>query len=540
MISLLAENPLLLLFLVAAVGYPLGHLKLGGIRFGVAAVLFVGLAFGALDPRLALPEIVYQLGLVVFIYTVGLASAGGFFASLRRGGLKNNALALALLTLAAGLCVGVAALLGLSAGTTAGVFAGSLTNTPALASALEALGRFGEAVAAEPVVAYAVTYPGGVIGTILVIAWGTRRFRPDLVAERAALRDLGVGGEGLANLTVRVTRPDLTLTAERLREREGWGVILGRFRRDGRVGLVQADTVLRAGDEVSLIGEEQEVARAATFLGEVSGAHLEFDRTDLDFRRVFVSDPAVADRTLAELALPQRFGAMLTRVRRGDVELLPTARTRLELGDRVRVVARREQMGALTHFFGDSQRALAEVDVLAFGAGLALGLLVGLVPVPLPGGLTFRLGLAGGPLVVALTLGALGRTGPVVWTLPYGANLTLRQFGLVLFLAGVGTRSGYAFVRTLAGGSGLGLFVAGLGLTLTTSLLTLLVGHKLLKIPLAVLFGVVAGVHTQPAALAFAAEQTGGDLPNLGYATVFPVATVAKIVLVQILLAVLG
>lgn len=536
MISLLAENPLLLLFLVAAVGYPLGRLKVGGLSFGVAAVLFVGLAFGALSPRLALPEVVYQLGLVVFIYTVGLASAGGFFASLRRGGLKTNALALALLALAAGLCAGVAAVLGLSAGATAGLFAGGLTNTPALASALETLGRFGEATAAEPVVAYAVTYPGGVVGTILVIAWGARRFQPDPAAERAVLRDLGVGGEALANLTVRVTRPDLSLTAERLREREGWSVILGRFRRDGQVDLVHADTVLRAGDEVSLIGEAREVGRAAAFLGEVLGAHLEFDRTDLDFRRVFVSNPAVADRTLRDLALPQRFGAMVTRVGRGDHDLLPSARTRLELGDRVRVVARREQLGAIAAFFGDSQRALAEVDVLAFGAGVALGLLAGLVPVPLPGGVTFRLGLAGGPLVVALMLGALGRTGGIVWTLPYGANLTLRQFGLVLFLAGVGTRSGYAFVSTLAGGSGFGLFLSGLGLTLTTAALTLLLGHTLLKLPLGVLYGVVAGVHTQPAALAFAAEQTGSDLPNLGYATVFPVATVAKIVLVQILL----
>jgi putative transport protein len=211
----------------------------------------------------------------------------------------------------------------------------------------------------------------------------------------------------------------------------------------------------------------------------------------------------------------------------------------LELGDRVRVLTHRERMDAVSGFFGDSYRALSEIDILTFSLGLALGLLLGIVPVPLPGGIVFRLGFAGGPLIMALILGALGRTGPMVWSLPYSANLTLRQIGLVLFLAGVGTRSGYAFVTTFAQGGGILLFAAGAGITCITALATLWVGHKLLKIPLSLLIGMLSGLQTQPAVLGFALEQTGNDLPNIGYATVYPIATIAKIFLAQLLLTLL-
>jgi putative transport protein len=163
-------------------------------------------------------------------------------------------------------------------------------------------------------------------------------------------------------------------------------------------------------------------------------------------------------------------------------------------------------------------------------------LLLGSLPIPLPGGQTFELGFAGGPLVVGLLLGALGRTGPILWQIPFSANLTLRQLGLILFLAGIGTRSGYAFVQTLTQGEGLKLFFIGAAITLGAALLTLWIGYRWLKIPLDVLGGVLAGLQTQPAVLAFALEKTANDRPNLGYATVYPFAMLLKILLVQLLL----
>jgi putative transport protein len=200
-------------------------------------------------------------------------------------------------------------------------------------------------------------------------------------------------------------------------------------------------------------------------------------------------------------------------------------------------VAPAERIKDVSAFFGDSMKALSEIDVGVFALGVALGVLLGMVPLPLPGAMSFKLGLAGGPLIAGLVLGALGRSGPVVWHMPYNANLTLRQFGLILFLAGVGTRSGGAFVDTLASGGGLRLFAAGLVLTVVVASVALLVGHKLLKVPMGLMIGIVSGLHTQPAILAFSSERAENELPNVGYATVYPMATVTKIVAAQMIVA---
>lgn len=206
----------------------------------------------------------------------------------------------------------------------------------------------------------------------------------------------------------------------------------------------------------------------------------------------------------------------------------------LEAGDRVRVVAPRERLDEVSAFFGDSYKAIAEVDVLTFGLGVAIGIALGEIPLPLPGGVTFRLGAAGGPLIAGLVLGRLVRTGPLTWSMPYSANLTLRQLGLVLFLAGVGTRSGSTFAATVAKGGALPLFVVGAAITLTVALAIVVVGRRM-RVPAAVLAGMIAGIHTQPAALTFACERTNSEAPNVGYAAVFPLATIAKIVLAQVL-----
>lgn len=535
MSSLLAEQPLLLLFLVAAVGVALGRIRLLGVRLGMAAVLFAGLAFGAFDPRWALPEVVMQLGLALFVYTIGLANGRAFLRSFGPSGLRANGLVLCVLIVGAVLTLVAARLLGWDPATAAGLFAGATTNTPALAGVVEALHSAEAQRQAAPVVAYSLAYPGGVLGVILSIALLQRLRRRDDPA--TAPRDHGEAGERLSNLTVRVTRAELSRAPiEGWREREGWHVILGRFRRAGEVELVGADTVLQPGDEVSIIGAEVDLRAVASRLGEVTDAHLEFDRSKLDFRRVFVSEPSVAGRSLADLRLPQRLGAIVTRVRRGDLDLLPDGGLRLELGDRVRVVARRDRMEEVARFFGDSYHALSEVDVPTLALGLCAGLLLGALPIPLPGGGSLELGFAGGPLLVALALGAVGRSGRWVWTLPYSANLTLRQIGLLFFLAAVGTRSGYAFFSTLRAGQGLDLLLAGLVITLLLTSLTLFIGHRWLRMPMDLAAGVACGQQTQPAALGYAVEQLGNDRPQTGYATVFPLATIAKIVLAQVLL----
>ncbi|WP_322512617.1 aspartate:alanine exchanger family transporter, partial [Chloroflexus sp.] len=539
MIDLLASNPLLLLFTVSAIGYLIGRIRIGGVSLGVAAVLFVGLAFGAIDQRLRLPDIIYLLGLVIFVYTIGLSSGPGFINSLRRRGLRNNLFIGGVLVVAAGIALVIRAILGLNGAQTAGLFAGSLTNTPALAAVIEQLTQRGadEALRAAPVVGYSVAYPVGVLGMILAMYLCRRIWRVDLEREAQQLRELGAVGEHLVNRTIRVTNPAVAgKTIAELVKQHKWNVIFSRRQHNGQMELATGTAQLVPGDLINIVGSPEAVERVTAALGEPNPEQLELDRHTLDFRRIFVSNPAIVGVPLRDLHLPSTMGAVITRIRRGDAEILPHGDTTLELGDRVRVVTQRDNMERVTNFFGDSYRALAEIDVVSLGLGMALGMLVGLIPFPLPGGGSFSLGLAGGPLIVALLLGWRGRTGPIVWSLPYSANLTLRQVGMTLFLAGVGTRAGYSFVTTLTQGNGLLLFLSGALITIPVAFATLFIGYKLLKIPFSLLAGMLAGLQTQPAVLAFANEQTGNEAPNIGYAMVYPTATIAKIILAQLLL----
>ena len=530
MVRLLAENPLLLLFLVAAIGYPLGQVRVAGTNLGVGAVLFAGLAIGALDPSLKLPEIVYLLGLVLFVYTIGLANGASFVAALVRGrGLRVNALVVAVLVVVAGLTLVIQRVLNLSAPMAAGMYAGAVTNTPTLAAELEFLRDAGRETA-EPVVAYSLTYPVGVLGMIVALVIARRRIRPAAPHEPERA--------GITMVVARVKNPDATVEAlGELVRAQRWHASFGRLKRGVEVRVATPDVQLRLGDLLTVVGPPLELKRIVAWIGDVAGEQIDRDRSELEMRRIFVSNREVAGHALRDLDLPVRFGAVVTRVRRGDVDFVPDDDTVVELGDRVRVLAHRTTMRDVTQYFGDSYRALSELDVLTFSVGCALGLGVGLLPLPLPGGLDLRLGLAGGPLIVALVLGYLGRTGPVLWTLPYSVNLTVRQLGLILFLAGIGTRAGYDFVSYLANGGGLVALLAGAALTMGAAALMLWGGARLLHLPYGTLAGALAGLQTQPAVLGFALEQTRDESPNVGYAMVYPVAMIAKVLLGQMLLA---
>ncbi len=544
MVKILIENPLILLFLVAAIGYPIGHIRIWGSSLGVAAVLFVGLAIGSLHPDLKLPEIIYILGLALFVYTVGLSSGPSFTSSLLREGLRNNILVAGVLIGAAALTAIVQIAFSLKATITVGMFAGSFTNTPALAGALETIKHLAPKDAlnqllSEPVVGYSTAYPMGVIGVVIAISIAQRLWKTDYPTEAKSLRMFGAMNESLHVRTIMISNPEaLTGTIEELSSRHNWHVMFSRIKRRGHFLMANPSARFEAGDHVAVVGVIEDMEPVTRFLGDQSTEDIQFERSEFDTRRIFVSNQSVVGRKIRDLCLSESHGAMITRIRRGDADFLAHGDMVLELGDRVRVLAPREHMTAVSDFFGDSYRAVSEIDILTFSFGLALGLLLGIVPIPLPGGLTFKLGFAGGPLIVALILGTVGRTGKLVWTLPYSANMTLRQVGLVLFLAGIGTRAGYGFLSTFATGGGFTVFIAGAALTFIAAATTLCIGHYVMRIPMSLLIGMVAGLFTQPAVLGYALEQTENDLPNVGYASVYPVAMIAKILLAQALLSI--
>lgn len=541
MIHFLHERPLLLLFGVAALGYLIGQVRIYGFSLGVAAVLFAGLLVGACVPGVGLPAVVPQLGLVLFVYTVGLASGPGFFASLRLRGLRDNLLALGVLVACSLVTLGLGSAFGLDGAVLAGLFAGALTNTPALAAVVEALEGSGArgALLSAPVIAYSLCYPLGVLVPLVAVALGERWFGVSFASEPVS-RSYGVLDDApIVNLTVRV-EGHVAGSARQLRKTAAYAVNFGRVRRGGLTHVVHDETSFAPGDLVTVIGSQKSVLAAANVLGVPAEEHLEFDRSEIDYRRMLISNSDIAERPLRELNLIQGQDAVITRVRRGDVDLVPDGSFELLLGDRARVLAPKHRMAELEKLFGDSVRRVSEVDVITFGLGITLGLLLGSIPLPSPGGGSFSLGLAGGPLVAGLILGRVGRTGPLVWSSPYGANITLRQLGVVLFLAGIGLKAGGSLVGPVSHDAVLQTVLAGLVVTTTSTLATLYVGHRLLRIPLGVMVGMLAGVQTQPAVLASAVEKTGRDLPNVGYASVFPLAMISKILLGQILFQIAG
>jgi len=547
MIDLLAGNPLLLLFTVIGIGYLAGSVKIAGFKLGVVAVLFVGIAVGALDPRLALPEHISILGLVLFVYAVGLQSGPGFFASFNKRGLRINLAAMTILVAGGGLTALLARLFGFSAATAAGLFCGAFTNTPALAATVETIKELSAnlpaaaqaANASSPVVAYSLAYPFGVLGVILWFFLFSKIFKADRrqePPENGEEKGAGV----LFSRTYQVTNPAVvgkTLgEALALVSRRTFSV--SRIMKVERVDVVRPDAVLGLGDLVVAVGTSAALNQALVLFGEVSPRNLAEEIGAITSRRLFVSSREAVGKTIRELRLEERFSATITRLRRGDVEFVPTPGMVLELGDRIRVVAFRERLGEVTGFFGDSLQSIAETDFLSLSLGIVLGVFVGLIPIPLPGGLKFKLGFAGGPLIVALVLGRLQRTGPVRWVVPTSANLVLRQTGLVFFLAGIGSRAGYSFITTFRGG-GLEILAAGAIVTSAATAAALFLAVKHFRLPMPAAMGMISGLQTQPACLAYANQQSYGDQPNIWYATVYPAAMVMKILLGQIIFSVL-
>ena len=536
-VTTLAENPILTLFIVIGLGYLAGEIVVLGFRFGIVGVLFVGLAAGSLSPSISVPEVIPTLGLIVFIYTIGIQSGPEFFNSLRERGYRDSVFALAMVVLGAGVTLVVSHPMHLTPARAAGLYTGAMTNTPALAATRELLGERGRsarlspeqrrAASDEPVVAYSIAYPMGVIGVLLSFAVTRRLWKPEMVppaeGQEIRVRDFAVINPAVIGRTVE----------EVMRPHRDPGFVVSRIQHGGASDIARGDTRLQRNDIVVAVGDDEGLVRAEQIFGQPVEIHIEQDRSQLDFRRVFVSRQEIVGKRIRELDLESTMGATITRLRRGDADFIPSRDTRLELGDRVRVLTHRENFTAISQFFGDSIRGTAETDFGSVALGMVLGVLVGLVPIPLPGE-TIRLGFAGGPLLVALVLGKLEHTGRITWIMPLHSNLTLRQIGLVFFLAGVGIRAGYAFSQTLRQ-NGFQMLLAGAVITLSVGLVSLVVGYRVLKIPFASLMGLVSGIQTQPACLAYATREADSDAPNLTYAAVYPVATIAKIILAQLL-----
>ncbi len=539
MIQTLAENPILLLFIVAALGYFLGNIKIFGGSLGVAAVLFTGLAFGAVDPSLKIPEVVFILGLVLFVYSIGLGSGPAFFDSYKKNGFRDFIFIVSMLVLSGLIAILLFLAFGFSASTITGIYAGSTTNTPALASVIDHINNTFSADAAAlsnaAVIGYSLSYPMGVLGGIFAIIIMEKLLKIDYAKEKKQLRKEYPLDSYLSSAAIKITNPEATGQSLRdLYNKYGWEVIFSRIIKGKETALTNWDTTFQLDDIVMIVGNTEEVMQAVSELGEIATSDLEYDRTQFDVRRIFVSNPAVVGHSLASLSIGKKFNASITRIRRGDIDMLASDDLVLELGDRIRFIARRKDLRALSEYFGDSYTKSSKVNLFSFGLGIGIGLALGMIEIPL-GTFSFKLGYAGGPLIVGLLLGAVRRTGPIVWTLPYSANVTLQQIGLILLLAGIGVNSGSSFISSMTIDS-VWIFIASALIAMLTAIITLLVGYKIVKLPFSLLMGMVSN---QPAILDFALSKSGNRIPEFGYTMMFPIASIMKIVIAQVMFIVL-
>jgi putative transport protein len=519
---LLEQSPLLAVFAAIGFGYAIGRISIKGFSLDIGAVLFAGLALGAIAPKAAPPALVSSIGLVMFLYGIGIQYGRQFFIGLRGSGLKWNALGAAGVLCALAVSLLAIRLFSVSPAHALGMFAGAMTSTPTLQAAIDAAGD------RAPAIGYSVAYPVGIIGPILCIFLFSRFVRPRLAP--AAAQPASV------EIVLADERRGMTVAEVIAGLPAGVHVVLVRHGRTNR--LPDPQIRLDAGDGLLLFGEPGALDQARQQLGRVESGRLASDRSALDIQRFFISRAALAGVSIARLTFADGVDAKVVEVRRGDALLLPDPDLVLEYGDRVAVIAPREATPSLRQYFGDSIKSTTEVSYVSVGLGMSLGVLLGLVPIPVPGLGTFSLGLAGGPLVVALTLGKLGRTGPLTWHMPLPANLTLRTFGLTLFLAAVGLGSGAPFVETLASEGLLYLAIAAT-IVLGSMLVAFLVGQSILRLATDDLLGVVSGVTGNPAILVYANKTQPSDRIDAAYATTFPALTILKILCAQVALGLL-
>ncbi|MDO4927526.1 MAG: TrkA C-terminal domain-containing protein [Corynebacterium sp.] len=526
----LAANPMLTLFLLIGIGSILGHIKLRGISLGAAAVLFGGIALAAASSGMGIeievPHELGSLGLALFTFAIGISAGPNFFHILRTAtGPLCCLLVLFVATAFVAVLLGQA--LDLSIPMIAGTFAGALTNTPALAAAGNAseLAGYSGATAAATV-GYAVSYIYGVL-----VMLGASTF-----ALRGRQKDADTPPE-VVNRTIRVERTDTPRLGE-LHDYQAGELTFSRVAHEPTGKIFRPDEQYRVqpGDLITVVGTEAAVEHVVEVLGHSSTHSLDADRTQLDFRRITVSDPRLAGRALGALGIEERFDATISRVRRGDEDMVASPHLTLQQGDRVRVVAPKEHIEALSKFFGDSTRGLTALNPVTLGIGMALGIYIGEYQIVTPSGNLFSIGAAAGTLIVGLIFGRIGRIGKVVTAIPFTTCQVLAELGLLIFLARAGVSAGGEIATAFEAGDWWRILVLGFVLSTMIAVGTFCIMRHIFHIGGTRLAGILAGVQTQPAVLAFANDRTGMD-PRvaLGYAMVYPVAMVAKILIAQIL-----
>ncbi|EQA0897601.1 putative transporter [Escherichia coli] len=536
-----------ILALVAVVGLFIGNVKFRGVGLGIGGVLFGGIIVGHFVSQAGMTlssdmlHVIQEFGLILFVYTIGIQVGPGFFASLRVSGLRLNLFAV-LIVIIGGLVTAILhKLFDIPLPVVLGIFSGAVTNTPALGAGQQILRDLGTPMEMvdQMGMSYAMAYPFGICG-ILFTMWMLRViFRVNVETEAQQHESTRTnGGALIRTINIRVENPNLhNLAIKDVPILNGDKVICSRLKREETLKVPSPETVIQLGDLLHLVGQPADLHNAQLVIGQEVDTSLSTKGTDLRVERVVVTNENVLGKRIRDLHFKERYDVVISRLNRAGVELVASSDISLQFGDILNLVGRPSAIDAVANVLGNAQQKLQQVQMLPVFIGIGLGVLLGSIPVFVPGfPAALKLGLAGGPLIMALILGRIGSIGKLYWFMPPSANLALRELGIVLFLSVVGLKSGGDFIHTLVDGEGLSWIGYGALITAVPLITVGILARMLAKMNYLTMCGMLAGSMTDPPALAFAnnLHPTSGSAA-LSYATVYPLVMFLRIITPQLL-----
>lgn len=525
MFESLLQTSYFALFLIIALGFILGRVKIKGLSLDISAVIFIALLFGHFG--VVIPKELGNIGLVLFIFTIGIQAGPGFFDSFKSKG--KTLIILAMLIVGSASLTGVALkyLFDIDTPSLVGLIAGALTSTPGLAVAIDTT----QSSAAS--IAYGIAYPFGVIGVILFVKLLPKILRIDLQQEANRLElERKSQYPALHAATFRVENDSVcNRTLAQLQLRSMTGAVVSRLKQGDQICMPKATTKLSEGDLIRVVGNDKSLEQVGLLVGSRVDKDIPFAGTQ-ELQSMLVTKKNLVNKTLGHLNLQGTFGCTVTRVRRSGIDLPPKPNLSLKLGDKLMVAGEKEGLKELGQFLGNDEKRLSDTDFFPIAAGIVLGVLFGKMNISFSDSFSFSPGLTGGILMVALILSAIGKTGPIMWTMSGSANQLLRQFGLLLFLSEVGTSAGTNLISTFQE-SGWTLFGVGVAITMVPMIIALIFGYYVFKISILDLLGTIAGGMTSTPGLAAADSMSDSSAPSIAYATVYPIAMVFLILFIQ-------
>lgn len=535
---------IIVISMVAAIGLSLGRIKIFGISLGITFVFFTGIVAGhfgiVLDEKVL--AFIQNFGLILFVYTLGLQVGPSFFSSFKKGGVELNILAIGVVLLGLILVLVLHATVGVSIPTMMGLLSGAVTNTPVLGAAQQAFLQIdpgNHKGIADMALACAVAYPLGVVGVIFAIII-MRKLTPDTESEN---KEQKIAKPNVAEFQV-INPAIFNKSIKDVMKLSGKHFVISRIWREGKVTIPTSETKLQEGDHLLVISVKTDVDSIKTLFGEQED--VDWNKEDIDWnaidshlvsRRIVVTHSRVNGVKLGSLRLRNLYGINITRVNRAGIDLLASSKLRLQIGDRLTIVGEKTAVNNVGKILGDEVKRLTMPNLFAIFLGIFLGVLLGILPINFPGMSTpIKLGIAGGPIIVGILMGAFGPRFHVTTYTTQSANLMMRQFGIVIYLAGLGIASGAHFFETVFTNEGLLWIGLGFLLTMVPVLLIGFIASKLLKIDYADNIGMLCGSMANPMALTYANTTVEGDEPSVSYATVYPLSMFLRVITAQLMI----